>query len=357
MSKLFDCDMHPMANGIEDFLPYIPYESWRERFQAKEFTMSGRAMDRYYHPAGTTLRQDAVPPGGGLPGSDPEFTKVDYLDRMDVDVALMLPIQGSAVSSWTDPVAADVFSTASNDYFLDKWASFDSRMKMAITVSPLDPEASAREIRRHKDNPAVIGVFMSLVNILMGNRHYYPIYEAAVECGMPIVVHPTGAEGCYLGAPVLSGGVPRGYAERRTLFPQVAWSGLTSMVFEGVFQRYKDLKIVFAEFGFSWVPPLMWRLDKEWAAFRIEVPWLEVPPSEFVLDNVFFTTQPMDEPKDLSKLWEIMEMMNGERSLLFSSDYPHWDIDEPDYVLKRIPEHMRQAVAYGNAARVFAERL
>jgi predicted TIM-barrel fold metal-dependent hydrolase len=40
--------------------------------------------------------------------------------------------------------------------------------------------------------------------------------------------------------------------------------------------------------------------------------------------------------------------------LLFSSDYPHWDTDDPRVVLSsRIPPRLREPIASGNALRCF----
>ncbi len=38
---------------------------------------------------------------------------------------------------------------------------------------------------------------------------------------------------------------------------------------------------------------------------------------------------------------------------MFSTDYPHWDGDTPDFALRALPTAMRDAVMYGNALRVF----
>ena len=65
----------------------------------------------------------------------------------------------------------------------------------------------------------------------------------------------------------------------------------------------------------------LWRFDKDWRGCRIETPWIKMPPSEYVKRNIRFTTQP--QPKNIKLLAELM--MEIEDSLLFSSDYPHWD--------------------------------
>ena len=40
-----------------------------------------------------------------------------------------------------------------------------------------DPRAAAAEIRRVGSRPAVAAIYMPLINMLIGNRYYEPIYE------------------------------------------------------------------------------------------------------------------------------------------------------------------------------------
>jgi len=48
-----------------------------------------------------------------------------------------------------------------------------------------------------------------------------------------------------------------------------------------------------------------------------------------VLDHIRFTTQPFVEPKRKEHVQAICEIVQAEKTLLFSSDYPHWDFDNP----------------------------
>jgi len=346
-----DCDVHPYLGSVRDVFPYLD-EGWRRRFSAEEFQLSGRAQERYMHP-GHTLRQDALPPEGGSPGSDPEFMREHLLDEWQVGAALLLPLQPCAVSAWTDPPAASAFTAAANEHFIERWCAIDPRYWLAMVVSPHDPDEAARAIRRIGTDPHVVGVQLPLLNILMGNRYYYPIYEAAAELELAIVVHPTGSEGSYLGTPVFAGGIPRTYAERHALLAQIAQSNLVSLLFEGVFERYPGLKVAFVELGFSWLATLLWRLDREWKNFRSDTPWVRRTPAEYVFDHIRLTTQPLDEPPQREELTRVLEMMGAEHTLCFASDYPHYDNDEPRRVFVSLPDRLRDRIGHQTALETF----
>lgn len=352
---IVDCDVHPYVNSMSELLDYMP-SGWRQRFENTPLSASARGGGRYQNPAGG-LRKDATPPTGGLPGSDPNYVVEDLLDPYDIDTALLLSMQGASVTTWTDPDAASVMVTAINDFILDRWCSLDERFKLAAVVSPHDPVSARDEIKRLSDQSNVVGIYLPLVDRLMGSPYYFPIYEAATDAGLPIVTHPTGAEGTFTGAPPLAGGIPRTYPGRHSLLTQLAQSNLSSLIFDGIHQRFPDLKVIFAEFGFSWIVPYLWRMDHEWQNFRYEVPWLEKPPSENVKEFVRLATQPIDEPEPRSKLWELMEMEEATSLVVFSSDYPHYDNDDPALVIDRIPAQFRDSIARGNIQSLIGERL
>jgi uncharacterized protein len=106
---------------------------------------------------------------------------------------------------------------------------------------------------------------------------------------------------------------------------------------------------LFAEFGTTWLPFVMWRMDQEYRANREDVPWLTRPPSEYIRESVRLTTQPLEEPADPTDLHKVLGAIDAADLLLYSSDYPHHDFDNPRIVLRKFPEEWRERIFYANA--------
>ena len=113
------------------------------------------------------------------------------------------------------------------------------------------------------------------------------------------------------------------------------------------------MQVALIEGGFAWVPALSWRLDKHWKRLKDEVPHLKRLPSEYIHEHFWFTTQPIDEPDRPQDLFDVMGWVGWDR-LMFSTDYPHWDFDDPRYVFKaRLEEPARTKLFSGNAKALY----
>jgi predicted TIM-barrel fold metal-dependent hydrolase len=133
-----------------------------------------------------------------------------------------------------------------------------------------------------------------------------------------------------------------------------ALNHLLSLVAEGVFEKFPNVHWSFNEFGVAWVPYLMWRMDMEYKSNRRDVPWLKRQPSEYVKEFVRFSTQPLEFPSDdPRKLATLLSLIDGQNLLMFASDYPHWDFDSPDYVVKHLPEEWRARILFDNAREFY----
>jgi predicted TIM-barrel fold metal-dependent hydrolase len=348
--KVLDCDVHPtVSGGMKSIYPYMS-EAWARRFERKNASMASLALTtKYQHPNGSAIREDTRNEAGEVGGSDPRVVVSDHIEPHGIEGVLLNSLQASAfccaLASTHESVA---LASAFNDFFVDKWLSVDPRLHYAMAVPSLDPHAAAEEIRRVGSHRQIAAVSIAPINILLGNRYWWPLYEAAQELELPIVMHPSGADSIYQGTPIAAGGIPDSYIERYVTLCQVAESNVNSLIVNGVFEKFPKLKVLFAEFGFTWVLPLAWRMDRTWRQLRHETPWVKRSPIDYLHDHVRFTTQPLDEPQDPRDLDRLVELM-GADLLCFSTDYPHWDNDMPEDSLRSLPHESRTRIFYDNA--------
>jgi predicted TIM-barrel fold metal-dependent hydrolase len=129
---------------------------------------------------------------------------------------------------------------------------------------------------------------------------------------------------------------------------------LTNWVVNGMPERFPKLKTIWIESGLAWVPFLMQRLDNEYMMRTSDCPLLKKKPSDYMRD-MYFTTQPMEMVDNRKALELTFEMIKADTQLLYSSDYPHWDMDLPSTIhdLPFLSETAKRNILGGNAMRLF----
>ena len=77
-------------------------------------------------------------------------------------------------------------------------------------------------------------------------------------------------------------------------------------------------------------------------------------PSDYMRD-MYYTTQPMEMPDNIELLETTFRAINAETQLLWSSDYPHWDMDIPSVIwdLPFIGEEAKRDILGGTAQKIF----
>ena len=98
----------------------------------------------------------------------------------------------------------------------------------------------------------------------------------------------------------------------------------------------------------------MQRLDNEFLMRTSDCPLLQRRPSEYMRD-MWFSTQPMERTAPIEMLEQTFKLINAEQSLLYASDYPHWDFDVPSviYDLPFLTEQGKRNILGANATRLF----
>ena len=349
--RLVDTDIHNDLPSLEELRPFLA-KKWHIWLDSGG---PGNAA-RYYANMGSGRMDDAVREEDGLAAGDPEWTIQQLMVKYRIDLGILTG-SGIGLSIQHDYHIQTAIASAYNEWTLEKWVRPYDCFKGSIVCPGQDPDAGAAEVRRMGDNPGMVQVLMaSAARIPYGNKVYWPIYRAAVEHDLPVAIH-VGSEGTGLANPPTAVGYPSTYLEFHTDHSQTMMAHCVSMLCDGVFEEFPTLKFAFIEGGTVWPPYVMGRLDRMYPALKAEVPYLTMPPSEYLLRNCYFSTQPIEEPDNHRHLLQMLAMMRGERTVIFASDYPHWDFDNPLMAFNFFPPDLRRRIFVDNALDMYGPRL
>jgi len=350
---MIDCDVHPQIGDPEELLAYVE-PAQRDWFRAQAaFGLPGYS---WAHPD-SWYRQD-LEQGERLPASDAATVASELLDPSGAEIGVLNADDAVLVSLMPSPYRAAELARAHNDWLRERWLDADRRLRAGILCPAQDPVAAAAEIRRAAEDPRFVQVLLcGGAERPYGEPRYLPIFEAAAECGLPVAIH-SGGEGMGLAAQPGGAGPVTFYIEWHTLGSACSiMAHLVSLIVHGVFERLPSLRVLLIEGGIAWLPGILWRLETNWRGLRSETPWLERRPGEVVREHVRFSTQPLEHTDGHDELlFEMLEAVGAPEILCFASDYPHWDFDDPAFMLRRLPEPWRAPVLHGNAAELYAAR-
>jgi uncharacterized protein len=339
LPPIIDCDIHPSASKDLPIEPFVPV-AFREAL--KQGMGNGRGHG-YRNPFGVTRRDvDCL---------NPQQTAADLLDKYGIAYGVLQP-PGISVSLTHNIDVGSALAQAWNEWQIANWLEADARYLGSICVNMNDPERAANEIRERGKHPQMVQVIVcGESNELYGHRRYFPIYEACEEMKLPMALHP-GSEGSLDSSTPI--GRPSNYFEWHTGIPLTFQAHTISLVTEGVFERFPGLRVVLVEGGIAWLAHTMWRLDKNFKALRSLTPWLKRLPSEYIVDHIRLTTQPLEEPDNPDHLLQIFDMVSAHKTVCFASDFPHWDFDDPRKVFpKNIAPALLRRIYYDNAAELY----
>lgn len=338
VERVVDCAVHPMFEHhgqIRDFMA--------EPYRSRSFP----GPDRYFYPTPGGEYTDAALDADGYLIADRDALLRPNLGDGGVTTAVLVPLT-RGLSPELDLGSA--ICSATNQWLNEVWLADDrgGRLRGSIRVNPGDPMAAVREIERWAGNGAMAQVAVPLeAHRPYGDRSYAPVWEAAARQGLPVCVVADGGSGIEL-APTAAG-YPRHFIEYRTMQPLATIYHVTSLLIEGMFTRFPDLRFVFLDGGADVLMPLMWRLDANWRSTRHETPWVTDPPSELLDQHIRFVLQPLEGPT-ADEHWEQWSEIGGwDRLLMYGSHYPYWPFAESASVTDVLPPSVRARVLAANA--------
>ena len=285
-----------------------------------------------------------------MPHRDVTLTR-RWMDAFGVDISCLFPTPMLSLGL-TPRVDVEVaLARAYNRWLIDHVLTVEPRIKSMLYLPFNDPAECLRMVEEFGDKPGVIGFCVTSVHFKgVYDNAYAKTYRALEERGLPISFHSGFMWGGDRSMELLN----RFIAVHALGFTWYNVVHLTNWVVNGMPERFPRLKVIWIESGLAWLPFLMQRLDNEYMMRSNEVPLLKRKPSDYMRE-MYYTSQPMEMVENRKALELTFELINAETQLLYSSDYPHWDMDLPSTIhdLPFLNEKAKRQILGGNAQRLF----
>ena len=179
----------------------------------------------------------------GKPGSDLDALRAHALTPFGTSIAICNCLYGVQLLFSEDMGAG--FARAVNDWIAAEWLDKEPRLRASIVVPMQNAELAVEEINRVAPDRRFVQILLLVMHDHpLGKRHYWPIYAAAEKHGLPVGIHA----GSAYRHPVTPLGWPTYYTEDYAAQAQAFQAALSSLVCEGVFTKFPELKVVLLEF-------------------------------------------------------------------------------------------------------------
>ncbi len=281
-------------------------------------------------------------------GWDPKvrLTEMDR-DGVDAEVLYPTPRLSNALIAHRDTDYHLAMIRAYNDWLSEYVEVADDRFGgLALLPNRGGAEAAVAEIDRVLDRPGMRGVLIGCWpnGTLAISPEDDPVWAALSERRIPLGIHVS-----------MTQSMPAAHRAKLPGYGRFfdAPNRMIEMVFAGVFDRFPDLDVVFAEVDFGWVPYVKEQIDNNFQRLDpVSGFGLQRLPSEYIDEHFHFTY--ITDTFGLRNLQYV-----GAERVLWSSDYPHISADYP-YSWRTIQASMsgispqdRAQILHGNAERLY----
>ncbi|HEX9810357.1 MAG TPA: amidohydrolase family protein [Alphaproteobacteria bacterium] len=336
---------------IKDSKPVVGHQSLFAGHSIEEFTPFGTAW------AG---------PGTGSPKQRLEEQDADGVDAEILYASPQyLRLCRTAID---DTEAYGALLRAYNDWLALEYCAEAPDRLLGVGVIPVSGiDAAVNELAHCKE------LGLKAVNLAaFPAGHRYPSEEddrfwaAALEMGMPLTVHVSMSARDdsrepvfrYPKNPVAREWAPTDFAQRCYRYGLRGATNAVQMILHGVFDRFPELEIYFAENQIGWIPLFLQQLDRQygrgyhWAMRELGLRPLRRPPSEYIAQHCHWGF--FDDPMGI----RMLDVIGADR-VMWSTDFPHVECAWPesmklvDEMFVGISDEERWKITAGNAIEYF----
>lgn len=355
--EVIDTDTHllPDWDRLREYMPE-PY-----RTKLKTYPLVGSD----YNPSYATNK-----PGTGQEVFGRAKTGADVLESMKDTGAhsvIMVPgflrPQSMYHKSWVS-----VLASAYNDYVIENVFPASPNIKAELMINQRIPEDAAKEIRRVGHHKQFVSAYTEFGGNYepIGTIDHDPIFEAALEHDLIVTLHAGTFWQAY--TPMHQGA--RTWTELLGVSTMAICLGyVSSMIMQGVFDKFPELRCTIKEGGFWWIPEMTLRLDDYYLNHPHDISlcerkieageaFLRHLPSDYIWEHFRFSTQPMLLPKNPKHAQWLWDMCRADDMLFFSTDWPHATFDPPNWLFDTgfITDKARRKI-FSENARAWYPRL
>jgi predicted TIM-barrel fold metal-dependent hydrolase len=290
---------------------------------------------------------EKTPPGKHQ--RDTALTK-RWMDAVGVDIAVMFPTPMLALGVHPQVEIEIALSRAYNRWLCERVLAHAPRIKSMLYLPFNDPDACYQMVQEFGDRKGVVGFMVTSTHYRKNYENsYMRTYAALQERGLPLGFHAG-----FNWADQSLAMTNRFIAVHGLGFTFSNMVHMANWLVNGMPERFPKLKTIWIESGLAWIPFMMQRFDNEFMMRTSDAPLLRRKPSEYMRE-MYYSSQPMEMVDNRKALELTFEMINAPTQLLYSSDYPHWDMDLPStiYDLPFLDMNAKRAILGGNAQKLF----
>ena len=210
---------------------------------------------------------------------------LEFMDDVGIDRAVLYPTGGLAVGKVINGDFAIEICQAYNNWFHDTYLKTSGKFQGLGLIPMQEPPEAVKELRRIVEELGFCGAMLPSMGLKghLGSKEYWPVYAEAHRLGCSIAVHGGAHEGLgmdYLTpyAPINGLGHPFGQ--------MVCFAGF---VFNGLFDRYPNMRVGFMEGGVAWIHTCLERFDRGWETHVQYDPrgeFIQLRPGDAVSDYI-----------------------------------------------------------------------
>ena len=282
--------------------------------------------------------------------TDPELRLKDQ-ERDGVQAEVLYGILG-ATRRLNDAEAAVELVRIYNEWLAGFCDAHPDRYAGLACIPNSPVEAAVEEMRRVIKRGGVRGLEIAHSYDIapLWDPQWNPVWEVANEAALPVHFHTAGER-----RPDLAKLPPQlarvEHAVHISGFQLYMATTLISVIFAGVLERYRNVKIVIGESGIGWIPYVLDRMDAEWEDQFKDLS-LTMRPSEYWRRQCRATYQ--SDRIGIKLLDDI-----GHDTIMWGSDFPHPDgiwPDSSEFIereLSHLPSEVRHKIVCENAGKLY----